>query len=154
MRRSVGYDPRLIWDATTWRDIRMRALVLAAIFGLALLAGPVIANDVEIVKVKLTATGGGKWRADVTLLHGDTGWEHYADAWRVVSADGTVLGTRTLYHPHETEQPFTRSLGNIPIAEDAKAVFVEAHDKVHGWSPQRVEVLLGEAKGERFEVKR
>jgi hypothetical protein len=33
-------------------------------------------------------------------------------------------------------------------------VYVEAHDKVHGWSPQRVQVDLEKAEGERFEVSR
>jgi hypothetical protein len=70
----------------------------------------------------------------------------------VVAGDGTVLGTRTLYHPHETEQPFTRSLGGVAILAGMTTVYVEAHDKVHGWSPQRVLVDLERAKGERFEV--
>ncbi len=46
----------------------------------------------------------------VTLSHGDTGWDHYADGWQVIGADDTVLGTRVLHHPHVNEQPFTRSL--------------------------------------------
>ena len=115
---------------------------------------PLAANDVEIVHAVLSAAGGDKWRADVTLRHEDTGWEHYADAWRVVASDGTVLGTRTLFHPHETEQPFTRSLSGIVIAKDASEVFIEAHDKVHGWSKQRIRVDLTQSKGERFEVRR
>ena len=28
----------------------------------------------------------------VTLTHPDTGWDDYADGWRVEDADGTVLG--------------------------------------------------------------
>ena len=43
----------------------------------------------------------------VTVQHADTGWDHYADAWEVLAPDGTVLGTRTLLHPHTDEQPFT-----------------------------------------------
>ena len=127
----------------------------AGVAGLCLLTpGVLLANDVEIVNVRLTASGDGTWRADVTLLHDDTGWEHYADAWRVVDANGKVLGTRTLFHPHETEQPFTRSLSKIPIPAESSVVYIEAHDKVHGWSPQRVEVKLSQPKGERFEVRR
>lgn len=114
---------------------------------------PVQAGDVEIVHARFQHTGAG-WSVHVTLRHEDTGWEHYADAWRVVGADGTVLGTRTLYHPHETEQPFTRSLSGVAIPSDAAIVHVEAHDKIHGWSPQRLPVDLGKPKGERFEVSR
>jgi hypothetical protein len=110
------------------------------------------AGDVEIVHTRFRNSGGGDWSVDVTLRHADSGWDHYADAWRVVAGDGTVLGTRTLYHPHETEQPFTRSLGGVEIPAAMTTVYVEAHDKVHGWSPQRVQVNLEKAEGERFKV--
>ena len=82
------------------------------------------------------------WLFNVTLKHDDKGWDHYADAWRVVSEDGKELAKRTLYHPHVDEQPFTRSLGNIEIPQSASFVYVEAHDKVHGWSKQRFKVKL------------
>ena len=79
---------------------------------------------------------------NVTLEHGDTGWEHYADSWQIVSPDGTVLGKRVLLHPHVNEQPFTRSLSGVSIPEDIKNVWVEAHDSVHGKSPVRYKVEL------------
>jgi len=109
------------------------------------------AGDVEVVNVEMQKTG-SNWRANVTLRHDDSGWEHYADAWRVVSDDGKVYGTRTLFHPHENEQPFTRSLGNIEIPSGTTIVYVEAHDKVHGWSKQKVKVDLTKDSGDRFTV--
>lgn len=112
------------------------------------------AGDVEIVKTEFRGDGARSWRVDVTLLHGDTGWDHYADAWRVVTEDGAVLGTRTLYHPHENEQPFTRSLGDVKVPDGVNRVYVEAHDSVHGWSPDRVAVDLDKPSGPRFEVSR
>lgn len=114
----------------------------------------VVAGDVEIVHARFRHSGGAEWSVDVTLRHADSGWDHYADAWRVVAGDSTVLGTRTLYHPHENEQPFTRSLGGVAIPADTSTVYVEAHDKVHGWSPQRVQVNIEKTRGERFEVSR
>jgi hypothetical protein len=102
---------------------------------------PLLAGEVEIVKVKAEKQR-ANWVFHVTLKHGDTGWDHYADAWRVVSSDGKELGLRTLYHPHVDEQPFTRSLGNVKIPSQMDTVFVEAHDKVHGWSKQRYKVKL------------
>lgn len=109
------------------------------------------AGDVEIKFVELISSG-KVWRANVTLKHGDTGWDHYADAWRLVDKDGNVLGTRVLFHPHEHEQPFTRSLGNISIPEGVSVIFVEARDKKHGWSPYRVKVDLSQKSGDRFKV--
>lgn len=111
------------------------------------------ANDVEIVHASFRHSDAGNWSVDVTLKHADSGWDHYADAWRVVAGDGTILGTRTLYHPHENEQPFTRGLG-VAIPQATTVVYVEAHDKVHGWSAQRVQVDLGKGAGPRFEVSR
>ena len=96
----------------------------------------------------------GNWTVSVTLQHADTGWDHYADGWRVVTADGKVLGHRTLYHPHVNEQPFTRNLSGINIPAGVNTVFVEAHDKVHGWNKERLEVDLQQTEGERYRVRR
>ena len=118
-----------------------------------LLTTSVFANDVEIVKVVLTHQT-GTWRADVTLKHADTGWKHYADAWRLVDDKGTEIGKRTLYHPHVNEQPFTRSLGNFQISSDKKIIFVEAHDLKHGWSPNRVKIDMSHASGDKYQIRR
>lgn len=112
------------------------------------------AGEVEIVHASFWQTGNGKWTVSVTLRHADAGWDHYADAWRIVTTDGAIAGTRTLLHPHENEQPFTRSLGEVAIAPGTTTVYVEAHDKVHGWSPQRLQVDLDKSKGAGFEVSR
>ncbi len=113
----------------------------------------VFANDVEIVKVILTGHT-GTWRADVTLNHADTGWEHYADAWRLVDKNGNEIGERTLYHPHVNEQPFTRSLSNFKISSDTQIIFVEAHDLKHGWSPNRVKIDMRHASGHKYKIRR
>ena len=99
----------------------------------------------EIKAVKASKSGGA-WRFDVTLSHGDTGWDHYADAWRVVDGEGNVLGNRELLHPHVDEQPFTRSLSGITVPEHVRKVFIEAHDKVHGWTKRRLLVDLAKVK--------
>jgi len=112
------------------------------IFALLLMSyGVAQANQATVVGAKLEQQG-SSWSANVTLKHADTGWEHYADGWRVVDAQGNVLGHRTLYHPHENEQPFTRSLSGINIPSNLKEVYIEAHDKVHGWNPEKFTVKL------------
>ena len=77
--------------------------------------------------------GGSGWTFSVTLRHGDTGWDDYADGWRVLAPDGTVLATRVLAHPHVNEQPFTRSLGGISIPAGLDAVAIEASTTAGGW---------------------
>jgi hypothetical protein len=130
----------------------MRLLAIA--FSLSTWVLTAQAGDVEIVHASFRHAGGDKWQVSVTLRHGDTGWDHYADAWRVVVSDGKLAGTRTLYHPHENEQPFTRSLSDVRIPKDVSTVHVEAHDSVHGWSPDRLGADLGQQAGDRFDVSR
>ncbi len=118
-----------------------------------LLANPVWAGQATIQHVEFEQQG-ASWTVAVTLQHADTGWDHYADGWRIVAGDGKVLGHRTLYHPHVNEQPFTRNLSGVMIPAGVNTVFIEAHDKVHGWNPQRLEVNLQQAQGEGYRVRR
>ncbi len=90
------------------------------------------AGEVEVVDAQATQGGDGSWTFRVTLLHADTGWDHYADAWDVLTPDGEVVGTRVLLHPHVDEQPFTRSLSGVVIPEGITEVIVRGHDSVHG----------------------
>jgi len=124
---------------------------IISILLLVLMSFSVNANQVEIVKVEFQRSG-DHWRVNTTLKHHDTGWEHYADAWRVVDESGKKLGERILFHPHENEQPFTRSLNRLVIPKDITIVYLEAHDKKHGWSKQRVLVDLSKSKGDRYRV--
>ncbi len=93
----------------------MRGILLAApLLGLLGLAPVSMAGEVDVVaaKARLVRSGGGAsvWRFDVTLRHADAGWQHYADNWKILKLDGTLLGRRVLLHPHDNEQPFMRSL--------------------------------------------
>ena len=90
------------------------------------------ATEADIVDVKVSKTGKNVYRFDVTVRHKDEGWDHYANRWEVLSADGkTTFGTRVLMHPHVNEQPFTRSLSGVKVPEGTKKVTVRSHDKVH-----------------------
>lgn len=102
-----------------------------------LLATPALA-DLPMVEDAVATQARDGWTFAVTVRHADTGWEHYADGWTVFAPDGTELGYRKLVHPHETEQPFTRSLSGVNIPEDVAQVTVRAHDNVHGWGEDYV----------------
>ncbi len=96
-------------------------------------AGAALADPAQIVDINARENASG-WRFDVTIAHPDTGWDHYADGWRVESEDGQVLGTRILAHPHVNEQPFTRSLGNVWIPPEISQIFVRSKCNVDGWA--------------------
>ena len=115
-----------------------------AILAAVLLAGSAVAGEADVVGVEVRPASDGTYRFDVTVRHADAGWDHYADAWDVVAPDGSVLGTRTLLHPHEHEQPFTRSLSGVAIPAGVTEVRVRAHDSVDGYGGVEMTVALPE----------
>lgn len=116
-----------------------RGMKYIALFCLAAL--PVWADAPVIENATARAAAGG-WSFDVTLSHPDTGWDHYADGWRVLDMDGNELGLRTLYHPHVTEQPFTRSLSGVQIPDETTQVRIQARCNVDGWAQDMVTITL------------
>jgi hypothetical protein len=85
---------------------------------------------------------GDAWSFEVTVSSPYDTPERYADAWRVVAPDGTVLGVRELLHDHANEQPFTRSLTGVEIPDDVATVTVEGRDSEYGWGGDTVTVTL------------
>lgn len=112
-----------------------------ALFSLFLSATVAVADEPVVENVSVVQSG-GSWTVSVTLSHPDTGWDHYADGWRVLDGNGNVLGTRVLHHPHVHEQPFTRSLGGIQVPSDLSRIFVQARCNVDGWARDQYEVQL------------
>ncbi len=129
-----------------------QTLALAAGFLTLAWVNTAPAGEVQVVAADFQRSGDKLWSVSVTLQHGDTGWDHYADNWRVVDEAGAVLGDRVLLHPHVDEQPFTRSLSGVTVPTGTDTIFIEAHDKVHGWSANRLGVNLSEARDGRLQV--
>lgn len=117
----------------------MRSVSLLVVAALA--ASAAAADPAEILSAEARKSGDG-WTVSVTLAHGDTGWDDYADGWRVETAEGAVLGTRTLFHPHVEEQPFTRSLSGVAVPEGLGEVFIRARTNVTGWGEARLALAL------------
>jgi hypothetical protein len=118
-------------------------------------------GNADVRFVRAVEAPDGTWTFHVTVEHPDTGWEDYADGWDVVTPDGTVLRpdpdspfTRLLLHPHESEQPFTRSQGGLVIPDGVTQVRVRAHDLVAGYGGREVVVNLTVAAGPSFQVER
>lgn len=119
------------------------------------------AANADVETVRAVQNEDGTWTFHVTVRHPDTGWEDYADGWDVVTPEGTILKanpedefTRVLLHPHENEQPFTRSQSGLEIPDSVTQVTVRAHDLVDGFGGQEVVVDLTAEQGENFEVER
>ena len=107
-----------------------------------LIVNIVCAGQADIQNVEVKQTGENTFYFDVTVLHNDEGWDHYANKWDVVAPDGTVLATRILHHPHENEQPFTRSLSCVKIPKSVNNISIQAHDSVHGYGGKIITIQL------------
>lgn len=97
----------------------------------------------DVIDGTASVDADGTYTVSATVRSGDTGWEKYADAWVVQSEDGTVFGERILAHPHETEQPFTRSLGGVEIPEGTTTVVLAARDLVNGYCGATFTIGIG-----------
>jgi len=118
-------------------------------------------GDADVIFVRAVEQTENMWTFHVTVEHPDTGWDDYADGWDVILPDGAVIRpdensdfTRLLLHPHENEQPFTRSQSGIGIPADITQVRVRAHDIVDGFGGKEVIVDLTQASGPDYEVVR
>lgn len=106
-----------------------------------LISTGVFAGKADVLEVKVNCADSCTFQ--VTVQHADSGWDHYANEWQVVSADdGSILGTRVLYHPHVNEQPFTRTLSAVRIPANLKQIIVKAKDTVHGYGGLEQTVTL------------
>ena len=104
--------------------MNMRIVVLVS---LLILAGSAYATDPKVIDVKVERTPAQKYNISVTIEHKDTGWEHFANAWRVYTPDGELLAERVLHHPHVNEQPFKRALTGVYIPNSVDKVIIKAN---------------------------
>lgn len=107
----------------------------------------------QVEFVKAVHGTNNSWSFYVTLRHSDEGWSHYANLWEVVDPEsGNVFAERVLAHPHETEQPFTRSQSGIVFPENQQFVVVRARCTLHGFEGKTVLVNLKAEEGEGYRL--
>ena len=111
-------------------------------YALLLPSAVLTAGEADVLEVRVQRSTDNTYRFDVSVQHADEGWDHYADRWEVLAPDGAVLATRTLLHPHEHEQPFTRSLSGVVIPDNITSVSLRAHDSVHAYGGAEVTVKI------------
>ena len=94
----------------------------------------------DVVAVELRPQGERVYDVAVTLSSPYDTPQRYADGWRVLAPDGTVLGTHTLLHDHANEQPFTRTQRGLLIPADIDEVTVEWRDQANGFGGATITV--------------
>ena len=125
-----------------WRMTVIKKCLAFHLFLLFLLCAPSFAGEADVTAVDIKKESENTYHFSVTVLHDDTGWEHYADKWEITDEKGTVLGTRILQHPHVGEQPFTRSLSGVEIYDQTRTVVMRAHDFVHKYGGKVIIIRL------------
>ncbi len=123
--------------------------VLGAVFLILSLDTIAAQGNADVLNVEANENSNGTWTFRVSVEHPDTGWEDYADGWDVILPNGKVIKpnsteafTKTLWHPHIEEQPFTRSQSNIVIPPEVDSVTVRAHDIRDGFGGKTLTVNL------------
>lgn len=112
-------------------DLALCVVRFFVALGLCLVGTALQAGSADVIAAKASQSRNGSWRVEATIRHADTGWDHYANGFEVLTADGNLLATRVLHHPHVKEQPFTRSV-SVDIPTDVKQIIVRAQDSTHG----------------------
>ncbi|MEO5652793.1 MAG: hypothetical protein ABIN79_08300 [Marmoricola sp.] len=94
----------------------------------------------DVLAAVLKGDSDGGWTLDVTLSSQYDSAQRYADGWRVLDANGKVLGEQTLTHDHADEQPVTRTQTGLEIPDGVDVITVEGRDTENGYGGATLEV--------------
>ena len=98
----------------------------------------------HVLGTRWQQTDADTYTVHATVRHDDNGWDNYANIFQVVPVgDSSQVsnGVRELLHPHDNEQPFTRSQRGVQAVGQVR---VEAADNVEGWGGTVIELSLAE----------
>ncbi|EXI77387.1 MAG: hypothetical protein AW10_03832 [Candidatus Accumulibacter appositus] len=133
----------------TWRFcVPLLALVLSSIGSASIptyAAEAALQKYPDVLAAKVRAGGDDRFDFDVTVSSPYDSPQRYADAFRVMSkegSEGTVYGERTLFHDHASEQPFTRDLYGVRIPPGVSRVVIQGRDKQFGYGGKTLEATL------------
>lgn len=127
-----------------WAKSVLRFAVLPLLIGVlwGMPVGPAAADGPKVLEAQVEVQANGLYAFSVTIVHNEGGWSHYVDRWEILGPDGKVLGTRTLYHPHDANVPFTRSLANVQTPIGVRQVTIRANCSVDGYGEDELVVEL------------
>ena len=95
--------------------------------------GAVEGGSSYAVVEKVSVSGSeGNYTFSVTLKSPDKGCDQYANWWEVMTENEELVYRRILGHSHVSEQPFTRSGGNVNI-NASDVVIVRGHMNTSGY---------------------
>ena len=144
----TAYGTQLFWPLEPAPAMWATLFIIDPLYTLPLLVGVAIVAARPGKRASATAV-----RACLALSTLYLGWSWLAQSI-VARHTGEVLAERILLHPHDTEQPFTRSESNITIPPELTQVIVRAKDNDEGFGGQEIIVDLTVPQSDYFEVVR
>lgn len=116
--------------------------VAGASMAMAESAGLRVQKFPDVVDVRVHARSDSRFDFDATISSPYDTPQRYADAFRVMNAEGIQFGERNLLHDHANQQPFTRDLYGVAIPAGIKTVIIQARDKQYGYGGKTLQVTL------------
>lgn len=102
----------------------------------------------HVLGAKFSKTADDTYTVSATVRHDDKGWDDYANAFEV-KGENIENGLRELLHPHDEEQPFTRSQSGVTASGE---VWLEAKTNVAGSGGSKLYVDLSQLDSDKIEV--
>ena len=94
---------------------------------------PINQNGEKAVITSVSVSGNeNSYTFSVGIQSPDKGCNQYANWWEVLSENGDLIYRRILAHSHVSEQPFTRSGGNVNVTK-FQIVIIRAHMNTSGY---------------------
>jgi len=118
------------------------AAIAASAFGQMALGAEPAQRFPDVLAARVRASGADTFNFDVTVSSPYDSPQRYADAFRVMGADGSVYGERKLLHDHAGEQPFTRDLYGVTVPRGVSMVTIQARDLRFGYGGKTIGVEL------------
>lgn len=140
--QSATTLPNLVSPSWAKSVIRFASVAICAGFLAGVSGGTALADGPRVLDAQVEVQANGLYAFSVTIVHNEGGWTHYVDRWEILGPDGAVLGTRTLYHPHDANVPFTRSLANVQTPIGVRQVTIRANCNVDGYGESELVVEL------------
>ena len=110
-----------------------RAIATSLLLALAfLVAGPTFASEASVLDATVEAEPGGTYAFTATVNHDDKGWTDYADRFDILTPEGKVIASRTIYSPHVGKMPVVRSIAHIDVPIGITQVIIQAHSSADG----------------------
>jgi hypothetical protein len=124
------------------RRQQVASLIAVILLSVAAISHAAITLFPDVLRAEVRMSGRDTFDFDVTVSSRYDSPARYADAFRVTTKAGQVLGERILTHDHADEQPFTRDLYGVKIPQGIKVVSIQARDQLSGYGGKSIDIVL------------